>query len=67
MSGNLSLNDAANRLGVTPAEVMDAAGLTLGELEHFAELDGFDAYQYRQVPVLTDHDMNAITARLTRP
>ncbi|GAF47369.1 hypothetical protein [Rhodococcus wratislaviensis] len=60
-----SINQAAALLHVTPAEILDASGLTLGELEHLAELDGYDPCQYRQVPVLTDHDMQRIADRLS--
>ncbi|MBA8958193.1 hypothetical protein JOJ86_001484 [Rhodococcus percolatus] len=62
----LSVNQAASTLGVTPDEVMDASGVTLGELEHAAELAGLDAYQYRQVPALTTHDLEVIAGRLDR-
>jgi hypothetical protein len=62
MTGPLSINQAAYRLGVAPAEVMDAAGLTLGELEYAAERDGLDACQYRQVPALRESDLAVIAA-----
>ncbi|WP_213572612.1 hypothetical protein [Rhodococcus sp. USK13] len=59
-----SINQVADLLNVTPNEVMDASGLTLGELEHHAELDGYDPSQYRQIAVLTDSDLQVITDRL---
>ena len=65
MSAHISINQAAAHLRVTPDQVIDAAGLTLGELEHLAELDGYDTCQYRQVPVLTDHDLQRIADRLS--
>ncbi|MDF3305597.1 hypothetical protein P3H15_11255 [Rhodococcus sp. T2V] len=67
MSALISVNTAAHRLDVHPDDVIDAAGLTLGELEHAAEQHGLSAHSYREVPVLTEHDVDVITARLTRP
>ncbi|QYB05403.1 hypothetical protein I1A62_13540 [Rhodococcus sp. USK10] len=62
-----SVNQVADRLGVTADAVIDAAGLTLGELEHAAEQHGFCATNYRDVSVLTEHEVDVITARLDRP
>ncbi|WP_009477414.1 hypothetical protein [Rhodococcus sp. JVH1] len=66
MSALVSINQAASRLGVAPAEIVDASGLTLGELEHAAEQDGLDACQYRQVPVLSKSDLDVIAQRIQR-
>ena len=64
MTGSLSINDVAFQLSIAPAEVIDASGLTLGELEHAAELDGLDACLYRQVPVLREGDLALIASRV---
>jgi hypothetical protein len=63
----LTVNQAANLLGVTADDVIDAAGLTLGELELAAEQDGLCATRHRDVPVLTERDVSVIAARLDRP
>lgn len=64
MSTLVSVNQAAAQLGVTSSEVIDAAGLTLGELEHAAVIDGFDASQYRQVPAIDANHLEVIATRL---
>ncbi|MGV9864552.1 hypothetical protein [Rhodococcus koreensis] len=59
-----SVNQVADLLGVTANDVIDAAGLTLGELEHAAEQHGFCATCYREVPVITEREVQIITTRL---
>ncbi|WAM13947.1 hypothetical protein [Rhodococcus sp. JS3073] len=60
-----SVSDVAEHLSVTADDVINAAGLTLGELEHAAEQHGFCVTCYRLVPVLSDREVQIITARLS--
>lgn len=60
----LSISEAANRLGATVDEVIDAAGLTLGELELAAEQCGLFPERYREVPVLSESTVAALAGRI---
>ncbi|RZL82297.1 MAG: hypothetical protein EOP32_11965 [Rhodococcus sp. (in: high G+C Gram-positive bacteria)] len=60
-----SVNQVADHLGVTADDIIDAAGFTLGELEHAAEQHGYCASCYRQVPVISDREVQIITTRLS--
>ncbi|KXF54640.1 hypothetical protein AXA44_40530 [Rhodococcus sp. SC4] len=59
-----TINQAADLLGVSPEEVIDAAGLTLGELELGAVEIGLSVTDYRNVPVLQEQDLAVIASRL---
>lgn len=48
----LSISDAARRLDATPDEVIDAAGLTLGELEQAAQQCGLIPERCHEAPIL---------------
>jgi hypothetical protein len=66
VSALTSVNQAADLLRATADDVIDAAGLTLGELEHAAAQAGYCTTCYRMVPVLTDSDLRTIAARLSQ-
>ncbi|KAF0964656.1 hypothetical protein [Rhodococcus sp. T7] len=59
-----TVNQAADLLGVSPEEAIDAAGLTLGELELGAVEIGLSVTDFRNVPVLRQQDLRVIASRL---
>ncbi|QSE88914.1 hypothetical protein JWS13_10000 [Rhodococcus pseudokoreensis] len=59
-----TINQAADLLGADTSEVIDAAGLTLGELELGAVEIGLSVTDYRNVPVLRQRDLEVIASRL---
>lgn len=61
----LSISEAAGRLGATTDEIIDAAGLTLGELEHAAERCGLIPERYREAPILDASDVESLADRIT--
>ena len=60
----ISINDAAERLGATADEVIDAAGLTLGELEYAAEQCGMFPERYREAPILPESRVESLVSRI---
>lgn len=60
----LSISEAAERLGATANEVIDAAGLTLGELESAAEQCGLFPERYPEAPVLPESRLDLIVSRI---
>ncbi|MGV9870569.1 hypothetical protein [Rhodococcus koreensis] len=62
-----SVNQVADMLGATAGDVIDAAGLTLGELEHAAGQHGLSATRYREVPVIEERHLEVIATRLDSP
>ncbi|MDV6246886.1 hypothetical protein [Rhodococcus opacus] len=65
MTTGYTINETADILGVDAADVIDAAGLTLGELEADAIETGLGVHRHRDVPVLTERDLETVTRRLT--
>ncbi|WP_342338670.1 MULTISPECIES: hypothetical protein [unclassified Rhodococcus (in: high G+C Gram-positive bacteria)] len=63
-AGSYTINQAADLLGADTADVIDAAGLTLGELELGAVEIGLSVTDYRNVPVLRKQDLAVIASRL---
>lgn len=61
----LSVSEAARRLGATADEVVEAAGLTLGELEHAAQQCGLLPERYREAPILDEHNLNTLIDRIS--
>jgi hypothetical protein len=61
----LSIREAAHRLDATPDEVIDAAGLTLGELEHAAQQCGFFPERYHEAPILDETTVASLVGRIT--
>jgi hypothetical protein len=61
---NLSIGEVAHRLGATTDEVLDAAGLTLGELELATEGCGLLPERYRETPVLPEGALKVIAERI---
>ena len=61
----ISISDAARRLGASIDEVIDAAGLTLGELELAAEQCGLIPERYREAPILSESTVAALADRIT--
>jgi hypothetical protein len=63
-AGSYTINQAADLLGADTADVIDAAGLTLGELELGAVEIGLSVTDYRNVPALREQDLEVIASRL---
>jgi len=61
----LSVSEAADGLGATTDEIMDAAGLTLGELELAAERCGLIPERYREAPILSEAVVASLADRIT--
>ncbi|EKT81844.1 hypothetical protein WSS_A15169 [Rhodococcus opacus M213] len=59
-----TINQAADLLGADTDDVIDSAGLTLGELELGAVEIGLSVTDYRNVPVLRAHELAVIASRL---
>lgn len=60
----ISISDAARRLGASIDEVIDAAGLTLGELELAAEQCGLIPERYREAPILSESGIEVLAGRI---
>jgi hypothetical protein len=60
----LSISEAAHRLDATPDEVIDAAGLTLGELEQAAQQCGLFPERYHEAPILSESDVDALVGKI---
>lgn len=60
----LSVGEAADRLGASTDEIIDAAGLTLGELEHAAGECGLIPERYREVPILSESAVAVLAGRI---
>ena len=60
----LSVSEAAQRLNANTDEVIDAAGLTLGELEHAASRCGLIPERYREAPILSESTVAALAGRI---
>lgn len=56
----LSISDAARRLDATPNEVIDAAGLTLGELEQAAQQCGLIPERCHEAPILPEETVDGL-------
>jgi hypothetical protein len=61
----LSISEAAHRLHATTDEVIDAAGLTLGELEAAAHDCGLLPWRYREAPILDETAVASLVGRIT--
>ena len=61
----LSISEAADRLGATTDEIIDAAGLTLGELEAAALDCSLLPWRYREAPILSEAVVASLADRIT--
>lgn len=62
----LSVIDVARRLGATVDEVIDAAGLTLGEIELATQQCGFIPERCYEAPILPEETVDQLGDRLMR-
>ncbi|RZL82355.1 MAG: hypothetical protein EOP32_11935 [Rhodococcus sp. (in: high G+C Gram-positive bacteria)] len=65
MSALVSVSDAVRVFGATTEMIIDAAGLTLGELEHAAAEYGLIPERFLEVPILRESDLKAIAHRIS--
>jgi hypothetical protein len=62
----LSISEAAQRLDASVDEVIDAAGLTLGEIEQAAQQCGLIPERCYEAPILPIETVDGLSSRLLR-
>lgn len=63
----LSISEAAQRLDASVDEVIDAAGLTLGELEQAAQQCGLIPERCYEAPILPADFVEVLAGRIQQP